>query len=179
MLDRVRIWTLRQAGHTLEEIAASVGVGKSSVQRILKEPPITSPESAPTPASRRIGRPSRVEAFLARAAGAVEEDPLVVLDGLGHVAGGVGPDEGRIGLGDQGVLDAVAGGHRAAGHFQAVVQALVDLADVVRRQEAGEMLRAQGVFGEPSPENLRLDLVVTAQVRNQGHGHALGAERAG
>jgi transposase len=56
MLDRVRIWTLRQAGHTLEEIAASVGVGKSSVQRILKEPPITSPESAPTPASHHAGR---------------------------------------------------------------------------------------------------------------------------
>jgi transposase len=61
MLDRVRIWTLRQAGQTLDEIAAAVGVGKSSVQRILKEEPITTPESAPTPRSRRIGRPSRVE----------------------------------------------------------------------------------------------------------------------
>ncbi len=65
-----------------------------------------------------------------------------MLDGLGDVAGGVGPDEGGIGLGDQGVLDAVAGGHRAAGHFQTVVQVLVDLADVVGRQEAGETVRA-------------------------------------
>ena len=40
MLDRVRIRTLRDAGHTLEEIAATVGVGKSSVQRILKEEPV-------------------------------------------------------------------------------------------------------------------------------------------
>ncbi|GEM_PF-3164568 len=63
MLDRVKIWALRQAGHTLEEIAAAVKVGKRSVQRILKEPPITSLESAPTPGSRQIGRPSRVEAF--------------------------------------------------------------------------------------------------------------------
>ncbi len=53
MLDRARIWTLRHAGHTLEEIAASVGVGKSPVQRGLKEPLITSLESAPTP----LGRP--------------------------------------------------------------------------------------------------------------------------
>ena len=58
---------------------------------------------------------------LAGAAGAVEEDPLVVLDGLGHVASGLGPDEGGIGLGYEGVLDAVAGGHRAAGHLQAVL----------------------------------------------------------
>ena len=77
MLDRVRIWTLRQAGHTLEEIAASVGVGKSSVQRILKEPPITSPESAPTPASRRIGRPSQVEAFQGDVERILEAEPLL------------------------------------------------------------------------------------------------------
>ncbi len=45
MLDRVRIRTLREAGHTLDDIATTVGAGKSSVQRILKEPPIQSPES--------------------------------------------------------------------------------------------------------------------------------------
>jgi len=65
MLDRVRIRTLREAGHTLEEIAATVGVGKSSVQRILREPPIQSPESAPTPKSRQVGRPSKAEVFRA------------------------------------------------------------------------------------------------------------------
>ena len=63
MLDRVRIWTLREAGHTLERIAAEVGVGKRSVQRVLKQERITSPEAAPTPRSRGIGRPNRVEAF--------------------------------------------------------------------------------------------------------------------
>ena len=56
MLNRVRIQTLRDAEHTLEEIAASVGVRKRSVQRILTEPTTKSPESAPTPASpgRRV-----------------------------------------------------------------------------------------------------------------------------
>jgi transposase len=61
MLDRVRIRILREAGHTLAEIAANVGVGKRSVQRVLREPAITSVASAPTPASRGIGRPSQVE----------------------------------------------------------------------------------------------------------------------
>jgi len=94
MLDRVRIWTLRGAGHTLEEIAASVGVGKSSVQRILKEPLITSPESAPTPKSRRIGRPSRVEASRADAERILEAEPslptvevLSRLRALGYTGG--------------------------------------------------------------------------------------------
>ena len=75
MLDRVRIWTLREAGHTLEEIVATVGVGKRSVQRVLKEPPITSPESAPTAKSRRIGRPSRVEAFQGHVERILETEP--------------------------------------------------------------------------------------------------------
>jgi hypothetical protein len=75
MLDRVRIWTLRQAGHTLDQIATAVGVGKRSVQRILKEPPIRSPESAPTPASRRIGRPSRVEALQDRVEVILQVEP--------------------------------------------------------------------------------------------------------
>jgi transposase len=94
MLDRVRIGTLREAGHTLEEIAAAVGVGKSSVQRILKEPPITNPESAPTPASRRIGRPSRVAALREEAQRILEAEPslptvevLSRLRSLGYTGG--------------------------------------------------------------------------------------------
>jgi prepilin-type processing-associated H-X9-DG protein len=94
MLDRVRIWTLREAGHTLEEIAATVGVGKRSVQRILREPAITSLESAPTPRSRRIGRPSAVEAFQSEVARILEEEPslptvevLNRLRGLGYTGG--------------------------------------------------------------------------------------------
>jgi transposase len=78
----------------LEEIAALVGVGKRSVQRILKEPPIISPESAPTPRSRRIGRPSEVEAFQADVQGILEAEPslptvevLSRLRSLGYTGG--------------------------------------------------------------------------------------------
>jgi hypothetical protein len=78
------------------------------------------------------------EGTLARAAGAVEEGPLVVLEGLGDVAGGVGPDEGGVGLGDQGVVHAVAGGHGAAGDLELIVQDVVELADAALAQEAGE-----------------------------------------
>jgi transposase len=94
MIDRVRIWTLREAGHTLEEIATAVGVGKSSVQRILREAPITSPELAPTPQSRRVGRPSGVEAFRGEAERILKGEPLLPtvevlsrLRGLGYTGG--------------------------------------------------------------------------------------------
>ena len=94
MLDRVRIGTLRDAGHTLEEIAATVGVGKRSVQRLVQEPPITSLEAAPTPRSRGVGRPSRVEAFRGAVERILREDPslptvevLSRLRGLGYRGG--------------------------------------------------------------------------------------------
>lgn len=94
MLDRVRIWTLREAGHTLEHIAVEVGVGKRSVQRVLKQERITSPESAPTPRSRGIGRPSRVEAFADNVRRVLQDEPslptveiLSRLRGLGYTGG--------------------------------------------------------------------------------------------
>jgi len=75
MIDRVRILALREAGHTLQEIATAVGVGQSSIQRILKEPPITSLESGPTPASRGIGRPSKAGAFRGDVESILKEEP--------------------------------------------------------------------------------------------------------
>ncbi len=57
MLERVRIRALRDAGHTLEEIAATVDVGKRSVQRILKGPTVQRPESAPSPRMELHVRP--------------------------------------------------------------------------------------------------------------------------
>ena len=50
-LNRVRIRAPRDAGHMLEEIAATVGVAKRSVQSTLKEPPNKTPEPASTPGS--------------------------------------------------------------------------------------------------------------------------------
>ena len=94
MLDRVRIRTLREAGHTLEEIAAVVGVGKRSVQNVLKEPPIRCPESAPTPGSRGVGRPSTVEVYQDHVERILKEEPalptveiLSRLRGLGYNGG--------------------------------------------------------------------------------------------
>ena len=94
MLDRVRIWTLREARHTLEQIAAEVGVGKRSVQRVLKQERIRSPESAPTPQSRGIGRPSRVEAFGSDVGRILQDEPslptvevLSRLRSLGYTGG--------------------------------------------------------------------------------------------
>lgn len=94
MLDRVRIRTLDEAGHTLEEIAATVGVAKRSVQNVLKEPPFASPEAAPTPASRGVGRPSTVEAYQDHVERILKEEPslptveiLSRLRGLGYTGG--------------------------------------------------------------------------------------------
>jgi len=94
MLDRVRIRTLRNAGHTLDGIATTVGVGRRSVQRILKEPPISGPDSAPTPKSRRVGRPSRVDAFRGDVERILGEEPslptvevLSRLRGRGYTGG--------------------------------------------------------------------------------------------
>ena len=83
MLDCVRIRTLGDTQHPPEEIAASVGVGRRSVQRILKEPAIKSPESAPAPASRGVGRPSTVEADLGHVGCILKEEP--------SLPGGLGP----------------------------------------------------------------------------------------
>jgi len=86
MLDRLRIRTLRDADHTLKEIAATVGAGKRSVQRILKEPPITRLEAAPTPRSRGIERPRTVEVYQPDAQRILNEDAslptMEVLSGL-------------------------------------------------------------------------------------------------
>ena len=88
MLDRVRIPTLRDAGDTLKEIALSVGVGKRSVRRIPKEPPIINPETAPTRRSRGIGRPSTVAVFQPDAERILKEDPsLLTVEVLSRLRG--------------------------------------------------------------------------------------------
>jgi transposase len=62
MLKRHAIQVLRGAGHTLDEIATVVAVGKRTVQRVVDEPMILS--HAPVATSHRaIGRPSKAEAY--------------------------------------------------------------------------------------------------------------------
>ncbi len=66
MIDKLKrhaIQVLRQAGHSLEEIAELVAVGKRSVQRVAGEPVITHLDADVAPGAGRIGRPSKAEAY--------------------------------------------------------------------------------------------------------------------
>ena len=77
MLDRLRVRTLVEAGHSQEQTTQLVGVSLSSVQRILREPPVESAQSGPTPDSRGVGRPSKVAAFRSLAADILEAEPTL------------------------------------------------------------------------------------------------------
>lgn len=75
MLKRHAIQVLRQAGHTLEEIAELVEVGKRSVQRVVGESVITHHDTEQERARRAIGRPAKAEAYRARIEGWLKEAP--------------------------------------------------------------------------------------------------------
>ena len=75
MLKRHAIQVLRQAGHTLGEIAAQVAVGQRSVQRVIGEPVITHHDTDLARAARAIGRPSKAEAYRVRVAAWLTEEP--------------------------------------------------------------------------------------------------------
>ena len=75
MLKRHAIQVLRAAGHTLEEIAEQVAVGKRSVQRVIGEPVITHHDTDLARAARAIGRPPKAEAYRARVTAWLTEEP--------------------------------------------------------------------------------------------------------
>jgi transposase len=75
MLKRHAIQVLRHAGHTLDEIAELVAVGKRSVQRVAGEAMITHNDSEQERARRGIGRPSRAEAYRAPVTAWLTDDP--------------------------------------------------------------------------------------------------------
>lgn len=77
MLDRLRVRTLVDAGHSQQETAVLVGVSLSSVQRVLREPRIECAQSGPTAKSRHVGRPSKVAAFESLAAEILEAEPTL------------------------------------------------------------------------------------------------------
>jgi transposase len=74
-LKRHAIQVLRRAGHTLDEIAELVVVGKRTVQRVVDEPMITERESEQSSSHRRIGRPSKADAYRDRVAAWLKEEP--------------------------------------------------------------------------------------------------------
>jgi transposase len=75
LLKRHAIQVLRRAGHTLEEIAELVAVGKRTVQRVIGEPMITTVTAKPGPESARPGRPAKAEAYRMRVQAWLEEEP--------------------------------------------------------------------------------------------------------
>ena len=82
LLKRHAIQVLRQAGHTLAEIAELVAVGKRSVQRVAGEPVITQLTYAapPTgvddaPVRGPVGRPAKAEAYRAKVTAWLTDEP--------------------------------------------------------------------------------------------------------
>ena len=65
MVKRHEVQVLRKAGHKVKDVAARARVSASTVKRVVKEAPVESFDDAAERKRRRIGRPSKVEAFRA------------------------------------------------------------------------------------------------------------------
>src|SRR5215510_13916696 len=81
MIDMVRrheIQVLRRAGHSLVETAKQVGVSQSSVQRVEAEPAVSSFDVEAERKKRRVGRPTKVEAFRSFLVGELATQPDVL-----------------------------------------------------------------------------------------------------
>ena len=82
MLKRHQIQVLRQAGHSVRQVAKLTGVGRASVRRVEADPPVVSVDTAAERERRGIGRPSKAEpyrAFLAEQLAAEPELRVVEL----------------------------------------------------------------------------------------------------
>jgi hypothetical protein len=86
MLKRYEIEVLLKAGHPKMEVAGLGRVSLSSVKRIGEETPVVHVNDAAQRAIRRIGRPSRVEAFRKPVVEILQEKPE--LPGPAASAGG-------------------------------------------------------------------------------------------
>ena len=78
LLKRHAIQVLRRAGHTLDEIAELVAVGKRSVQRVAGEPMITEMTLPAVDDARvcgAVGRPSKAEAYRAKVTAWLTDEP--------------------------------------------------------------------------------------------------------
>jgi hypothetical protein len=63
MLDRYKAQVLFQAGHTQKEVAIYTDMGQRTARRIEHEPPVEDLDDGAERKKRRIGRPSKTEAF--------------------------------------------------------------------------------------------------------------------
>ncbi len=86
---------VREAGHKLKQIAAAVVVWQRLVPRVLKEPCITAPGSAPTPDARRVRRPSTVGGFRQDVERIPNKEPPLPTDGVHSRLGDPGYTGGK------------------------------------------------------------------------------------
>lgn len=75
MLKRHAIQVLRQAGHTLDEIATFVAVSRKSVQRVIAEPAVTHDDTELERTRRHVGRPAKAEAYRERVVEWLKAEP--------------------------------------------------------------------------------------------------------
>jgi len=98
MVDRLRVQVLREAGHSLQEIADLVGVSKRAVQMIVREPRITDSAVGITPRSRGVGRPSVVEGLRSAVADLLAAEPALPSVEVLHRVRGLGYRGGKSAL---------------------------------------------------------------------------------
>ena len=94
-MDRLRIQVLRDAGHTLGQVADLVGVSTRAVQRIVQEPSVTSLDAAPTPEARGVGRPSKAAPFQSFVADLLASEPALATVEVLHRLRCAGYDGGK------------------------------------------------------------------------------------
>jgi transposase len=73
-MKRHEIQVLKAAGHSTREVVDTSGVSRSTVKRIAKQEPVESPKDRKVTAARRVGRPSKVEAFRKFVEGVLAEE---------------------------------------------------------------------------------------------------------
>jgi hypothetical protein len=75
ILKRYEVQVLRRAGHSQSEVALLTGVSVRAIRRIEREGPAERSAGGTSEWRRRLGRPSRVEAFRSSVAEQLAEDP--------------------------------------------------------------------------------------------------------
>ncbi len=98
MLKRHEVQVLRRAGHTLTEVAALSGVSVGTVRRIEGEEAIATVDNAAEREQRRIGRPSKAEAYRDVVRQALQEDATLRSVELLHRARQAGYTGGKSAL---------------------------------------------------------------------------------
>ena len=125
MLKRHAIQVLRQAGHSLPEVAKLAGVCVRSVQRVEDEEAVSSIDNEAERIRRKIGRPSKAEPFRGFVVEQLTKEPeLISLEILRRAR-----------------LDGYPGGKSA----------LYELIHSVRPKAARLITRFEGLPGEFSP----------------------------